>query len=265
MRSGAARAYTMAVILLLATALAAALPVAAQTAARSAAALPAFSMPLAAGAAARRGVAVLDLCPAQMAVGERQVDEKAAKLRAMGAEERTEYFRQKKHVVDALRAPDGRLFIDGDHHHLLRAAWKAGVERVNVSIADLSHLEDAEFWKVMLGERAARKGERPQRRVRLIDEFGQGVERSDLPGDVRGLRNDPHRSVAGEVRKAGGFEKTGVRFEEFAWADLFRERLKSDPAKNYEKAVAEAMEIAASPDGRRLQKRLKREARRRGL
>ena len=36
------------------------------------------------------------------------------------------------------------------------------------------------------------------------------------------MRDDPYRSLAGEVRKAGGYAKDSAPFTEFLWADFFR-------------------------------------------
>ena len=36
------------------------------------------------------------------------------------------------------------------------------------------------------------------------------------------LKDDPYRSLAGEVRKAGGYAKDSSPYTEFLWADFFR-------------------------------------------
>jgi hypothetical protein len=43
----------------------------------------------------------------------------------------------------------------------------------------------------------------------------------DLPKTVAGLIDDPFRSLAGELRRAGGFAKDTTPFSEFLWADFF--------------------------------------------
>jgi len=78
------------------------------------------------------------------------------------------------------------------------------------------------------------------------DQFGSGPhDPNHLPEDVRGLADDPYRSLASAVRKRGGYEKTSVPFAEFRWAAFFRERLKTYPTRaGFEKAVDEALTIA---------------------
>jgi hypothetical protein len=44
----------------------------------------------------------------------------------------------------------------------------------------------------------------------------------DLPKSVADLVDDPFRSLAGELRRAGGFAKETTTFSEFLWADFFR-------------------------------------------
>ena len=49
---------------------------------------------------------------------------------------------------------------------------------------------------------------------------------SDLPKSVDKLIDDPFRSLAGELRRAGGFAKDTTPFSEFLWADFLRRRVK---------------------------------------
>jgi len=39
------------------------------------------------------------------------------------------------------------------------------------------------------------------------------------------LADDPYRSVAGELRRQGGFAKDTTPFSEFLWADFLRRRI----------------------------------------
>jgi hypothetical protein len=47
-----------------------------------------------------------------------------------------------------------------------------------------------------------------------------------LPKTVAGLIDDPFRSLAGELRRAGGFAKDTTPFSEFLWTDFLRRRVK---------------------------------------
>jgi hypothetical protein len=86
------------------------------------------------------------------------------------------------------------------------------------------------------------------------DQFGQGPHHPrDLPETVRGLADDPFRSVAGAVRDAGGYQKTGAPFSEFLWANFFRERLKNHPTfHDFDAAVKEAIALAKTEAARHL-------------
>ncbi len=42
----------------------------------------------------------------------------------------------------------------------------------------------------------------------------------DLPKTVAKLVDDPFRSLAGELRRAGGYAKDAEPFSEFLWADF---------------------------------------------
>ena len=46
------------------------------------------------------------------------------------------------------------------------------------------------------------------------------------PGQGRRASDDPYRSLAGELRRAGGFAKDITPFSEFIWADYLRRRVK---------------------------------------
>jgi hypothetical protein len=65
---------------------------------------------------------------------------------------------------------------------------------------------------------------------------------------VKGLVDDPYRSLAGYVRNAGGYVKTDAVFAEFLWADFFRHRVRIGPGRaGFEAAVQRAMALAHDP------------------
>lgn len=45
---------------------------------------------------------------------------------------------------------------------------------------------------------------------------------SAIPKQLERLKDDPNRSLAAEVRKAGGYAKEAAPYTEFLWADFFR-------------------------------------------
>ena len=61
--------------------------------------------------------------------------------------------------------------------------------------------------------------------------------------------DDPYRSLAGELRRAGGFAKEVTPFNEFLWADFLRRRIKHKQADTHpEAALQEALRLAKSDD-----------------
>jgi hypothetical protein len=74
-----------------------------------------------------------------------------------------------------------------------------------------------------------------------------------LPRDVRGLADDPYRSLAWRVRDKGGYDKNTTPFSEFQWAEFFRKNLTiSDINDDFHAAVKQAMDLAESPEAAHL-------------
>ena len=72
---------------------------------------------------------------------------------------------------------------------------------------------------------------------------------SDIPAAIGELRDDPFRSLAGELRRLGGFSKETVPFSEFLWADFFRRRIKRDTiGRDFQEALERAMKLAKSTE-----------------
>jgi hypothetical protein len=90
-----------------------------------------------------------------------------------------------------------------------------------------------------------------------IHKINQGYDMMRLRHDRRktaackisGLKDDPYRSIAGELRRMGGFAKDTTPFSEFMWADFMRRRLsKSAVEEDFDKALERAMELAKSEE-----------------
>ncbi len=176
---------------------------------------------------------ILDLQPTQFVVGMREVKAKIEKLESLSSHKLDKYLEE--HPIPVVFSPSQGLYII-DHHHLAYAGWKTGLKSLPLEMkADLSHLTPQDFW-----DRLRQEG--------WLYLYDQGDLRApeELPKDVRGLKDDPYRSVAWQVRERGGFEKT-VPFTEMFWANFFRKRLKTDPAKDFEGAVQEGLTLALSP------------------
>ena len=66
---------------------------------------------------------------------------------------------------------------------------------------------------------------------------------------MTGLVDDPFRSLAGELRRAGGYAKDTTPFSEFIWADFLRRRMKRKLVeKDFERAIEKALQLAKSED-----------------
>jgi len=182
-------------------------------------------------------VAIADLRPTQITVGMREVAAKRKRWRETGTKQGEKFLG--KHTMPVVLGPKQRHFII-DHHHLARALHDEGVEDVAVTIvANLNKLEIDAFWIVM----DSRNWMHP------FDAKGQRRHYSDIPKSVTDMVDDPFRSLAGELRRSGGFAKDTTPFSEFLWADFLRRRVKKKLIENdFERAVEKALELARSMD-----------------
>ena len=179
---------------------------------------------------------ILDLKPTQFALGLREVARKVQKLKAMSHDERHEYVHSRP-VPVVLSAK--KHFYVVDHHHHARACWEVGVEELPVEIkADLSRLPAVEFWIAM----------HEARWVHLLDQFGLGPHEPHLlPEDIRGMADDPYRSLAWALRHAGAYEKSDLAFSEFKWADFLRKEIVVEPGdEGFARALTAARAAARS-------------------
>ena len=140
-------------------------------------------------------------------------------------------------MVPVVRGPKGRYYLI-DHHHLSLALLNERVENVAVNaVLDLRSLSQEEFW-VYMDNRGW---------VHPYDAAGRRRHFEDLPSRVAALKDDPYRSLAGELRRRGGFAKDTTPFSEFLWADFLRRRISRTQAKKeFAKAIRQAMTLAKS-------------------
>ncbi|MFT3812832.1 MAG: ParB-like protein [Acidovorax sp.] len=154
--------------------------------------------------------ALADLRPTQMTVGAAEVAVKRAQWSGLRPKARDKLLQS--HWFPAVRGPGGRFYIV-DHHHLGQALLQEAVKTVWVmQLADFSAAEPGLFWRLM----EFRQWAHP------YDEKGQRHDLSAIPKRLEQLKDDPYRSLAGEVRKAGGYAKDVAPYTEFLWADFFR-------------------------------------------
>ncbi len=182
-------------------------------------------------------VAIDELRPTQMTVGLREVKAKQQEWKKAGAGEQEIFLG--RHMVPVIQGPRDRFYVI-DHHHLCRALLGDGQTDVEITvIANLSRLEKEAFW-VFMDNRAW---------LHPYDAEGKRRPWEDLPKRIADMEDDPYRSLAGALRRAGGFAKDTTPFAEFLWADFFRRRIKPGRLKShFGKALDEAMTLAKSGD-----------------
>ncbi len=182
-------------------------------------------------------VAIDDLKPTQMTIGFREVDTRVDKLRRLAQEDGEKLLR--KHVIPVVKGPKQRYYII-DHHHLCRALRLAGSEKVSVTVVlNLERLDKEAFW-VFMDNRGM---------VHPYDESGARRTYADIPKTVREMTDDPFRSLAGALRRVGGYAKDTTPFSEFLWADFLRRRLKrEDVQAHFETTLDAALKLAKSRD-----------------
>jgi hypothetical protein len=178
---------------------------------------------------------ISELRPTQITVGMHEVRAKRESWQAR--KDKSEFLG--RHMIPVILGPKERHYVI-DQHHLARALHDEGQKHVLVSVVtDLRMLERDAFW-VFLDNRGW---------CHPYDQKGVRRQFADIPKSVADLVDDPYRSLAGELRKAGGFAKDTTPFSEFLWADFLRRRIKKAAIKsNFNSALGEAMKLAKSPD-----------------
>jgi len=182
-------------------------------------------------------VDILDLRPTQITVGMREVEAKRKAWRIKEGDKGREFLGG--HMIPVILGPKDRCFVI-DHHHLTRALHEEGVKSVLVTVvAKLARLDVDAFWFVL----DARNWMHP------FDADGRRRGREDIPKSVKDLVDDPFRSLAGELRRIGGFAKDTTPFSEFLWADFLRRRMKRRQVEaDFSSALEQALGLAKSAD-----------------
>ena len=182
-----------------------------------------------------QSVPIMTLRPTQMTVGMREVREKLKSWRSHGAKKKFEFLT--KHAIPVIQGSKGRLYIV-DHHHLARALHEAGIKDVVVMVfRDLSGISKKSFW-TFLDHHGW---------VYPYDANGRRCDYKKIPRSIAELKDDPYRSLAGELRRIGGFAKDTTPFSEFLWADFLRETLgKASIENQYNSAIKKAYKLAKS-------------------
>jgi hypothetical protein len=186
-------------------------------------------------------VRIADLHPTQITVGFREVAQKRLRWRTRirKAGERG----AAKLIAPIVLGPGGGLYLI-DRHHLACAMKDEGVQEVQIrQLADFSALDPQDLWPAL----EAKGWCRP------YDTDGRRRPFADIPQTLGALRDDPFRSLASALRRAGGFTKRAAPFSEFAWADFLRRRISKDfVVMDFAGALDQALILAGTPDARGL-------------
>ncbi len=180
-------------------------------------------------------VPLAELRPTQITVGMREVREKRKRWEETEARKGAEFLG--KHMIPVILGAKDRHYVI-DHHHLGRALIDDGVEHILVTVvADLRKLEKEAFW-IFLDNRGW---------MHPFDDAGQRRSYEDIPRSLTDLVDDPFRSLAGELRRAGGYAKDTTPFSEFLWADFLRRRVKRKLVEeDFSQALEKALGLAKS-------------------
>jgi hypothetical protein len=178
-----------------------------------------------------------DLRPTQITVGMREVEAKRRHWRAKHGDKAGTFLAS--HMIPVVLGPDAHPYVI-DHHHLARALHEEGVKSIATTVvANLSRLQKDAFW-IFLDNRGW---------MHPFDDKGKRRGYDDVPRSIEGLVDDPFRSLAGELRRAGGFAKDTTPFSEFLWADFLRRRIERKAVEDhFDKALDKALQLARSHD-----------------
>src|SRR3981081_3934198 len=176
-------------------------------------------------------IPILSLHPTQVTSVMREVKEERKRWRDHASKKKQAELLG-KHPVPVVLGPEKRHYVI-DHHHLARSLHDEGVKDILVTIiAALTMVDRDAFWGVLDNHRW----------VYPYDAKGERRHFSDIPKSVAELNDDPFRSLAGELRRIGGFAKDTTPFSEFLWADFLRRKLsRKNLEDNFEKALEKAL------------------------
>jgi hypothetical protein len=159
-------------------------------------------------------VAIESLRPTQITVGFHEVAQKRKQWRARDDTDGDAFLG--RHMLPTVMGPKGRHYLI-DNHHMALALHQEGVKDVLVTVAaDLSSLSKSSFWIYLDNVDWCHP----------YDALGRRRDFDAIPTAIAKLADDPYRSLAGDLRRAGGYAKDTTPFSEFLWADFLRKRIK---------------------------------------
>ena len=174
---------------------------------------------------------ILNLKPAQIAIGLFEVEHKMRDYAHMSRDEFHAYT--ESHPVPVVKSNHGYYIID--HHHLCRAYHELGHRNIHIyQQADFSSFDRDTFWKMM----ELAHWVLPQ------DQYGQPHPYRHLPIDIRGMADDPYRSLVWKMKEMGIWQKVDVPFAEFKLANFLRAKVEiRNTAESFNQAVTEAARL----------------------
>jgi hypothetical protein len=182
-------------------------------------------------------VPIAKLRPTQMTVGLREVEQKRAEIRGVGDDKLAPFLG--RHMIPVIRGPKDRHYVLDNHHLALALHLEGATEVLVTAVADLSRVSRPLFWRFM----DSRNWLHP------FDAKGVRQPYDAIPKTLKGLADDPYRSLAGALRDAGGFAKDATPYSEFLWADYLRERIAvGEIRKDFSSALEEALRLSRLPD-----------------
>ena len=186
-------------------------------------------------------VPIDELHPTQITVGMEEVRAKRKEWRAKGDDSAGAFLG--RHMIPVVLGPGEHPYVI-DHHHLARALHEEGVKSIATTVvANLTRLEKDAFW-IFLDNRGW---------MHPFDDKGRRRGYDDVPRSIEDLADDPFRSLAGELRRVGGFAKDTTPFSEFLWADFLRRRVKRKIVESdFNRALERALELAKSDEATHL-------------
>ena len=169
--------------------------------------------------------------PTQGSVGFEEVADKRRRYRA--ADRRSVFLDR---IFPIVLGPEDEIFVI-DGHHWLRALQEEGVQLASVDVvADLRHLDGRAFWQ----ELTARHW------CHLYDATGRRIGHDALPARIADLPDDPYRSLATAIRRAGAVQKQPGSFGEFTCAAALRRAIPERLARSdYPAALRQALTLAS--------------------
>ncbi|MCC7546696.1 MAG: hypothetical protein IT532_02915 [Burkholderiales bacterium] len=185
--------------------------------------------------------AVAALRPTQMTVPLSRVEYRRRQLRAARERQLQDFLTW--HVMPAVLGPDLAVYLIGDHH-IARALADENVATCFVTLErDMSAVSRTAFWVSM--ERSGW--------VYPVDEHGRRRSFANIPRTLGELKDDPYRSLVGDMREYGAIEGNIDVAAEYAWAGLLRSHIPLPlVTSDYTQARSLALTYVRTPAASRL-------------